>query len=172
MLTLLAKLLQALNSENSSRQIAAAIALALFFGLAPVVSLQSILVIFLVLFLKVHLATFIVFAGLFSGVGYLLSKVTIATGEALLTSASLQGLFASLYQLDIFKLTHLHHTYNLGAWVIGLVIMLPCYFIAKALVDKYRTHIKAFFEQLYIVKVLKATKVFRLYGELSSRGGM
>lgn len=172
MLTLLAKLLQALNSENSSRQIAAAVSLALFFGLAPLVSLQSLLVIFLVLFIRVHIASFILAATVFSGIGFLLSPVTIAVGENLLTSNALNGMFYLFYQFDLFKLFHLHNTYNLGAWVVGGVVGIMGYFPAKVLVDKYRVHIKAFFEKLYLVRALKATKVFRLYSQFSGQGGL
>lgn len=170
MITLLAKLLNALNSENSTRQIALAIALAFVYGLSPIISLQAFFVLFFVLLIKVHLTSFILAAGMFKGLSYGLSAITINVGERLLTTDALSGLFNTLYQFDVFKLAHLHHTYNLGSLVLGAIIAIPLYFVSKILIEKYRQHIKAYFEQLSIVKALKATKVYTLYLGLSSQG--
>ena len=104
MLTLLAKLFQALNSESSSRQIALAIALGFAFGLAPLVSLHNLVILFIALFIRVHLSSFILSATVFSGISYLFSFALVGFGETLLTSQSLQGLFNSLYQFDWFKI--------------------------------------------------------------------
>lgn len=170
MITLLAKLLNALNSENSTRQIALGIALALVYGLSPVISLQAFVLLFVVLLIKVHLASFILAVGIFKGLSYGLSGMAITVGEYLLTSDVLSGVFNTLYQFDIFKLAHLHHTYNLGSFVLGTAIAVPLYFAAKLFIEKYRQHIKAYFEQLSIVKALKATKLYTLYLSLSSQG--
>lgn len=170
MITLLAKLLNALNSENSTRQIALAIALAFVYGVSPVVSLQAFFVLFFVLLVKVHLASFILAVGVFKGVSYGLTGAASNIGEYLLTTDALSGSFNTLYQYDIFKLAHLHHTYNLGSLVLGVLIAIPLYFVSKLLIEKYRQHIKAYFEQLRIVKALKATKVYTLYLGLSSQG--
>ncbi len=170
MITLLAKLLNALNSENSTRQIALAIALALIYGLSPVLSLQAFVILFFVLLIKVHLASFILSVGIFKGLSYGLSGVAIGVGEYLLTSSAFSGLFSALYQFDVFKLAHLHHTYNLGALVLGSLMAIPLYFLARLLIEKYRQDIKAYFEQLSIVKALKASKIYTIYLSLSSQG--
>ena len=147
MLTLLAKLLSALNSESSTRQISLAIALGFIVGLSPILTLHNIVILFLVLFLRVNIGAFILSLGVFKGVSYLLSPLIISVGESLLTSESLQSMFDVLYQLSIFKLAHLHHTYTLGALVLGCVLAIPLYFICNFLIEKYRLHIKAFFEK-------------------------
>lgn len=122
------------------------------------------------LFIRVHIATFILAGGVFSGLSYLLSGTIVALGEHLLTSPSLSLLFTSLYQFDVFKLAQLHHTYNIGSLVLGLVGFIPLYFAAKVFVHKYRQYIQAYFEKLSIVKALKATKLFRLYLQLTPQG--
>lgn len=170
MLTMLAKLLQALNSENSSRQIAAAVALAFVFGLSPLLSLQAFLILFIVLFIKVHLTSFILAAGLFKGLSFVLSGLTVSVGERLLTSESLSSLFQTLYQFDLFKLAHWHHTYNLGALVLGSVVALALYFITRMLIEKYRQHIKSYLDQLPLIKALKATKLYTVYLHLAPQG--
>lgn len=170
MLTILAKLLQALNSESSTRQIAMAIVLALVFALSPVVSLQAFMVLFIVLFIRVNLASFLVAATLFEGINLALSHFSVSIGEWLLTSSATKAMFNGLYQFDWFKLGQWHHTYNLGSLVLGLILAIPVYFIAKHLVEKYREHVKAYFEQLALVKALKASRIFQIYQQLPMAG--
>lgn len=170
MLTLLAKLLQALNSESSIRQIALAIALGFIVGLSPLISLHNVVILFIVMFLRVHLGSFILSVGFFSGISYLLSSVIVGVGDALLNAPSLSSMFTSLYQITLFKLAHLHHTYTLGALVVGSLLAIPLYFICKILIEKYRVHIMTFFEKFRIVKALKASKFYRLYSSLSGQG--
>ena len=172
MLTLLAKLLSALNSESSTRQISLAIALGFIVGLSPILTLHNIVILFLVLFLRVNIGAFILSLGVFKGVSYLLSPLIISVGESLLTSKSLQSMFDVLYQLSIFKLAHLHHTYTLGALVLGCVLAIPLYFICNFLIEKYRLHIKAFFEKFRIVKALKSSNFYRIYCQVTGQGAL
>ncbi|WP_057832393.1 DUF2062 domain-containing protein [Colwellia sp. TT2012] len=167
MLTLLAKLFHALNSDSSIRQIALAIALGFVVGLSPILTLHNIVIIFFVLLIRVHLGSFILAVGLFSGMSYILSPVIVLVGESLLTHPALTDFFTSLYQLSLFKLAHWHHTYILGAFVLGLVLCVPVYFISKVLIEKYRLHIMTFFEKFRIVQTLKASKFYRLYSSFS-----
>jgi len=163
MLTLLAKLFHALNSDSSIRQIALAIALGFIVGLSPLLTLHNIVILFFVLLIRIHLGSFILAVGVFSGISYLLSPLIVQVGESILTSPALAETFTMLYQVDLFKLAHWHHTYILGAWVLGVVLCIPIYFISKVLIEKYRTHVMAFFEKFRIVQALKASKFYRLY---------
>ena len=177
MLTLLAKLFHALNSDSSIRQIALAIALGFIVGLSPILTLHNIVIIFFVLIIRVHLGSFILAVGFFSGVSYLLSPLIVQVGESILTQPALVDFFTSLYQLSLFKLAHWHHTFVLGAFVLGTVLCAPIYFISKFIIEKYRVHIMTFFEKFRIVKALKASKFYSLYSSFSgesslTRGGL
>lgn len=163
MLTLLAKLFHALNSDSSIRQIALAIALGFIFALAPFFSLHNLVILFFVLLIKVHLGSFILSVGFFSALSYLLSPVTVWVGESLLTAEALNPLFTTMYQLSWFKLAHWHHTYTFGAIVLGIALSIPVYFVAKVLIEKYRVHIMAFFQKFKIVQALKASKFYKIY---------
>lgn len=169
MLTLLAKLFSALNSESSIRQIALAIVLGFVVGLSPLITLHNIIILFFVMLIRVHLGSFILALGFFSGLSYLLSPLIVAVGEWLLTANSLSGLFTALYQSTLFKLAHWHNTYTLGAFVLGCILAIPLYFFSKIIIEKYRSHIMAFFEKFRIVKALKASKFYRLYLKFSQQ---
>lgn len=167
MLTLLAKLFNALNSENSIRQIALAMTLGLMVGLGPIVTLPNALLIFLALMIRVHLGAFLLAMGFFSGLGYLCSSLITQVGDAVLTYPSLNGLFTSLYQFNLFKLAHLHQTYTLGALVVGLLVAVPFYFTIKFLIAKYRVAMQAFVERFRIIKLLKGSRFYQIYLDIS-----
>ncbi|MBU2871829.1 TIGR03546 family protein [Colwellia sp. E2M01] len=174
MLTLLAKLLNALNGDSSIRQIALAIALGFLVGLSPLLTLHNIIIIFFVCIIRVHLGSFILSVGFFSGLSYLLSPYIVQVGEYLLTSPALSEFFTALYQFSLFKLAHWHHTYVLGAFVLGGLLCVPIYFISKLVIDKYRVHIMSFFAKFRIVQALKASKFYSLYTAVAgeSKGGL
>ncbi|NQZ22250.1 MAG: TIGR03546 family protein [Colwellia sp.] len=172
MFTLLAKLLNALNSESSTRQISLAIALGFIVGLSPIFTLHNFVFLFVVLFLRVNIGGFILAWGFFKGLSYLLSSLIVSVGESLLNAESLHSLFDMLYQFSLFKLAHLHHTYTLGALVLGCILAIPLYFVCNYLIEKYRLHVKAFFEKFRIVKALKASKFYRVYCQVSGQGEM
>lgn len=163
MLSLLVKLLQALNSENSSRQMALAASFGFIVGMTPFLSLHNLFILFFVLLLRVHIGSFILSVIFFSGVGYLLQNASIALGEYLLTLESLQACLTALYQSTWFKLAHFHHTYTFGAFMLSSVLAIPLYFTLEYLITKYRIHLKSFIENLYIVKALKTSKYYRWY---------
>ncbi|AWB65820.1 DUF2062 domain-containing protein [Saccharobesus litoralis] len=163
MLTLLAKLLHALNSESSPRQIAAAIALGLCVGITPLLSLHNLLFLLLAFLIRINLSAFFLSATVFSAVGLLLAPISISLGEALLTAPSLQGLWTSLYQFNIYKLAHLHHTLTLGSLLVGLILFVPCMLASQQIVIRYRVHIKAFIEKFKVVQWLKSSKFYQIY---------
>lgn len=165
MLSLLANLLKALNSDNSARQIALAVCLGFIVGLSPLLALHNLLIVLCVFMLRVHFGSFILAWGVFSGVGYITQGSSIALGEYLLTLNSLQGCFESLYQYTWFKLAHLHHTYTLGALILSVLCAFPLYFISLTLINRYRIHIQSFIEKLWIVRVLKASRFYRWYSQ-------
>ncbi|SES62140.1 TIGR03546 family protein [Thalassotalea agarivorans] len=170
MLTLLAKLLKALNSESSSRQIALAVALGFMVGLAPIFSVHGLFIILIVALIKVNLGAFILTIGLAKLASFPLSPLIVSIGESLLTSPALNGLFNSLYQINLFKLAHFHHTYMLGAVVLGWLLLVPIYFIAKFLVEKYRDKVMAYINKFKIVKAIKASKFYRIYLKFAGQG--
>ena len=177
MLTLLAKLLHALNSDSSIRQIALAIALGFIVGLSPLFTLHNIVIIFFVLVIRVHLGSFILATGFFTGLSYLLSPFIVQVGESLLTAPDLADSFVTLYQFSVFKLAHWHHTYILGAFILGVALAFPIYFISKFVIEKYRVHIMTFFAKFRIVQALKASKFYGVYTSLVgdsslSKGGL
>ncbi|MFT5297121.1 MAG: hypothetical protein ACI9YH_003151, partial [Colwellia sp.] len=51
-------------------------------------------------------------------------------------------------------------------------LAIPLYFLCNFLIEKYRIHIKAFFDKFRIVKALKASKFYSVYSQVSGQGAL
>ena len=79
----IAKLLKALSSDASPWQLALGIMFGMLVGLTPLLRLHNLIVLFIVLFFRVNLSTFLIALSLFSGLAYLLDPAMITIGESL-----------------------------------------------------------------------------------------
>jgi uncharacterized protein (TIGR03546 family) len=167
MISTMAKILKVLNSETAPSQISLALSFALIAGLTPLYSLHNLLVLLLVLFLRVNLSTFILGWIFFSGVAYILDPIFHRLGLALLTAPSLEGLWTSLYNILIFRLSKFYNSIVMGSALFSLIFFLPVYFLTNILINKYRDHILAWVRQTRVMQVLKGSKLFQAYEAVS-----
>lgn len=162
MLSLIARMLKVLNSEASPWQVGWAVALGLLAGLLPF-GLLTVVVLLVVCLFTVNLATFLLVWGLSGG-------LMLVFGDALeaLTwqYAQQPGLLAMLASVETLQLFHLHHTLVLGAFVLGVLLLVPAAWLGSILVVLYRKHLRASVQRLKIVKVAKASKLVKLYEKL------
>ena len=170
MLTLLARLFKALNSESSPRQIALAIALGMIIGLTPTISLHNLVVLFIAFIVRVNLSAFFVAIAGFSLLSLGLSPLFASVGESLLASASLADLWQSFYQSNVLKLAHFHNTLTLGSLVSALILFIPLVLISQYLIVRYRHHVKAFIEKFKIIQALKGSRFYRIYLSITNTG--
>ncbi|MES2964314.1 MAG: TIGR03546 family protein [Bdellovibrionota bacterium] len=152
-----------LNSETGHIQIAAGIACGLILGFAPVFSLQTLLVIVLLFFFRIQIGAATLAAFFFKFVAYLIDPLAHSVGSAVLELPSLQALFTTMYNMPIVPLTRFYNSITMGSGVISIVLAIPVFFLAKALVVKYRETVYARFKQTKFFKALKATAVYNWY---------
>ncbi|MDX1342919.1 MAG: TIGR03546 family protein [Reinekea sp.] len=157
------KLLKALNSEVGPWQIAFAGALSMVIGLTPLWSAHNVIILLFAFVFRVHLATFFVFWGVFSGVAYLLDPWFHEIGLTLLNKDSLQGMWTGLYQNDFWLVTHFNHTITLGSLLVTVVAFFPTAVLFRLGIIQYRAHMLPFINKLKIVQVLKGSKFYQLY---------
>ncbi len=172
MLNILAKIFKVLNSETEPFQISLALCFAMVAGLTPLWSLHNVLVLLLVLLLRVNLTTFILAWGGFSGIAYLLDPVLHAFGYKVLTSASLESLWTSLYNSTLWRLTNFNNSLLMGSLLMSLVLFIPLFLISSLVIRKYREHILAWVMKSRIMHALKASKFYQLYQSVSDWGGL
>ena len=170
MLTLLAKLLKALNSEASPGQISLAFVLGMIMGFTPLWSAHNLLVLLLALVLRINLTGFILAFGVFSGLAYALDPLFIRLGEYLLTHADLQAFWSSLYVSDAWRVTRFNNTLVMGSLVSSLALALPAFFVFNFLIRQYRDRIFAWVQKSRLMQILKANKFYRIYNSLHWEG--
>ncbi len=167
MLKLLAKLLRALNSDASPGQVSLGFVAGFIVGLTPLWSLHNVLLVFLVMVLRINGSAFLVSWVVFSGIAYLVDPLTEAVGAALLHNPSLSGLWESMYNTDLWRLSHFNNTLVLGSLTSAIVLALPLFFLGRVLIVKYRTHVLSWIRKTRLMQVLKASRLWRLYESLS-----
>lgn len=168
MLSILAKLLKALNSEASPSQISLAVCFALIMALTPLLSWHNAIVLLLALVIKVNLSAFIVSLGLFSLLAWFVDPYSASLGEQILTAPGLQETWTSLYQIDFLRITKFNHTLVMGGLVVSLIAFLPVFFLCRFLVVQYRAKLLVWVEKLWIAKLIKGSKFYRIYQAIAS----
>lgn len=167
MLTLLAKLLKALNSEDSPAQIALAFSLALIVALTPLFSWHNLLVLLLVLVVRVNISGFLLALAVFSAVAWFIDPYSIVLGEKLLTEPSLQALWTDLYQNEFWRISGYNHTLVLGGLVVALVAFIPVFVLSLVLVKQYRVRLMVWVEKLWITKLIKGSRFYQIYQNIA-----
>jgi len=167
MLTLLAKLLKALNAEGNPAQVSLGFTIGMIVGLTPLFSLSNLLLLFIVCIFRINFTAFLLSVALFSGIAYLLDPVMEQLGYAMLMAPALQELWSTFYSNDLMRLAHFNNTLVLGGLVSGLVAAIPFFLLVNTLVKKYRQHVLAWVAKTRLMKFLKATKFYQLYDKLS-----
>ena len=163
MLTFLAKLLSALNSEASPGQEAFAFALAMIVGFTPFWSFINLFVLLIALLLRINFSAFIFGVMVFSLVGYAVDPLSARLGETLLLNPDLRETWTAMYQNEWLRILAFNNTVTLGGLIIGLIALIPVTVASRLLVLQYRHRFMAWINKLKVVQMLKASKFYHLY---------
>jgi uncharacterized protein (TIGR03546 family) len=158
-----------LREGQTPPQIAGGFALGALVGIAPVFTLQGLLLWLLILVLDVNLSAAILSFTLFTLIAYIFDPFFHAVGYLLLVNFSdLHGLWTSVYNAPIAPLTRFNNTVVMGSFVCGLILFLPLYVGMKRFVLAYRTHIGARIERWRIYQVISKSMLVRWYNRIRS----
>lgn len=167
MLSIFAKLLKALNSDASPSQISLAVCLALVVALTPFFSWHNALVLLIALVVRVNLSAFLVSLAGFSALAWLVDPYSASVGAHFLTDPALQETWVSLYQNEFLRITKFNHTLVLGGLIVSLIAFIPVFFLSRLLVVQYRAKVLAWVERLWIAKLIKGSKFYRIYQSIA-----
>lgn len=156
-------LFKLLNSETGTNQIAAGIALGFILGQSPMLSLQAFLVFFLIFFFRIQMGAAFLSAAFFKLIGLALVPIYAQIGEVVLTQASLEGIFTTLYNMPLIPLTRFNNTVVMGAGILGILLFPVIFILAKILISKYRKVVVEKFKETKIWKMWKASAIYKLY---------
>ena len=171
-MTLLLKLLfgflKLLNSDTGTNQLAAGVAAGFGLGMTPAFSLQTILIILLILFFRIQIGAALLGAFFFAFPAYLLDPIFNSVGAVLLESGGLNGLWTALYNMPIIPYTRFYNSLVMGSGVVAFVLSPLIFFGSKILIQKYRVTVVERFKQTKFWKAVKATALFKWYAKYDS----
>lgn len=127
-----------IRGVDSSRQLAAGVALGMLIGLTPKISLLVIVFGILLILSKANLITGILSALVFTWIGPLLDPISHSLGVMLLTHESLQPFFCDIFQSPLVAWTRIENTVVTGSIIIGLLSILPVYHVSYRLFARHR----------------------------------
>jgi uncharacterized protein (TIGR03546 family) len=160
----LANVISILNSEISPKQIAAGFAWGVVIGLLPVRGLLPYFLTVIAFIININLAAMGVAALIFKIVSFAVDPLANKIGFILLTQVrGLKSIWTQLYNLPILPYTRFNNTIVMGSFVMGLLLLIPMYFLAQAGVVNYRARLRDKFLKLKLVQILKASAFWRWY---------
>ena len=163
MITLLVKILKALNSEQSPSQLAIAVSIAAILGLTPFLSLHNLLLVLFALWFRVNLGILIVSYPLFAILGWMFSAQFEAFGFSLLQMPALQDFWVSLYNNLGGRWSGFYYSGRIGSLVIAFGLAIVLFPIVRFAVVKYRQVAMGKINKSKIMLWLKASKFWQFY---------
>ena len=164
----IAKLLKALHSDAGPWQLALGLALGMMMGLTPLLRLHNLFILFIVLFFRVNLTTFLLSFGIFSVLAFVFDPMMASVGESVLTNPSMESLWSALYATGFGQLSQFFHTLTMGSLVTSLILFPIVLFVGKYLIEQYREKFMAWIEKFRIVEIVKGSRIFQLYQRMDS----
>lgn len=168
MLRMLAKLIKVLNSEAEPAQISLALCLGMVAGLTPFVSAHNLIVLLLALLVRVNLSAFILGTAFFSGVAYIFDPMFHALGLAVLDAESLNGLFTSMYNSPLMRMTSFNNTIVMGSLIVSIIAFAPMLKAFNTLIIRYRVHVLEWVKKTRVAQMLTGSRFYRIYQSLGS----
>lgn len=156
-------LIKLLNSETGQNQIAAGIAAGFILGMTPAFSLQTVLVIILVLLFRVQMGAVLISSFFFAFMAYLLDPVFHSVGQNILQTNSLQPIFTSMYNMPILPFTRFNNTIVMGSAAVTIALFPVIFIISRVLIFKYQDKVLRRFKDSKFWKFVKATSLYKWY---------
>ena len=170
MLKMIANLLKVLNSDADPSQISLAFGFALISGFLTFFSPLNLLVLLIVFLLRVNLSAYFLGTAFFAGIAYLLDPLLHRIGLAVLTAATLEGLWTSLYNSTLWRIQRFNNSVVMGGQVFGVLCFVPLVLLSNALVRRYREHVLAWVRKTRFMHALTASKFYDIYSKVSGWG--
>ncbi len=159
----LLSLINLLNSDTGSNQIAAGITCGLILGFAPLISLQVLLVLICVFMLRIQIGAALISAFFFALVAWLFDPVFGSVGVAILEAESMRTVFAAMYNMPLIPLTHFNNSITMGAGVTSLALAPIIFFASKRLIMTYREQVVQRFKSSRLWRLWTGTVFFKMY---------
>jgi uncharacterized protein (TIGR03546 family) len=164
-------LLKILNSETGENQIAAGISLGLILGFAPFLSLQTLLVILIILIFRVQAGAAFGSAFFFAFIAWIVDPLADVMGRHILENMTLRPLFATLYNMPIVPLTRFNDSIVMGSLAISIVLSVPGFYFFRWAIRRYRNLFLSRIRTTRWWKFMQATTLYKWYAKYEALYG-
>ena len=155
--------LKLLNSDTGSVSISAGVAAGFILGMAPMLSLQGLLIFTLILFFRIQIGAAFISAFFFAFIAYVFDPIFHTLGEAILTAPSMVDTWTALFNMPLIPLTRFNNTIVMGAGIVSILLSPFVFILSKILVNKYRVVVVERIKETKLWKAIKATSLFKWY---------
>lgn len=150
----IAKLFIAINANTKPGQISGGIACAFLLALVPSSHLLWYTIFLFLFFLKINLAVVFIFTGIFSLLTPLLdgplNRVGLITGYL----PGISDFFGFLDNVPVLAFFGFDNSLVLGGLIVGIITLVPVYFLSNGLVSLYRKKVRDRFAKSRLIKRL------------------
>lgn len=157
MFSILSKLIKAINSNNRNGEVAAAISMGFLLAFVPSDNIIWFLLFFIVLMLKIHIPTMLIFLGLFKLLTPFYDKYIDLLGIKIISIDFIQAKLIEFYNLPYMFFTNVNSALVVGGLVAGIVLWVPIWFLSVFIIKFYR---------LKILPMILKSKFYRFYKKL------
>ncbi len=163
----LKSIVQLLHSDISPRQVAGAVGIGVIIGLTPGFTLQSLILFLLLFFLKVNPGSGLLASALVTVVSPVTDRFADKIGYALLVDTHvLYPFWTRLYNMPVVPFTKFYNTVVLGAFVLGLLLFAPVYWLTIRAIEAYRARWRDRLNKMKPLQAFKATSAYQWYERL------
>ncbi|MGZ3774116.1 MAG: TIGR03546 family protein [Pseudobdellovibrionaceae bacterium] len=163
--------LRLLNSDTGTNQLAMGLSLGLVLGFAPFLSLQTLLIFFIVFIFRVQLGAAFLSAFVFKFIAYFFDHPAHILGKAVLENENLRPLFTSMYNMPLVPMTRFNNSIVMGSMIVSILLLPLVFYIFKIAIIRYRATIVARFKDTKLWKAFAATKFYNWYLKYSELYG-
>jgi uncharacterized protein (TIGR03546 family) len=163
--------LKLLNSDTGTNQLASGLSLGLILGFAPFISIQTLIVFIIVLIFRVQIGAAFLSAFFFKFIAYLFDGPAHQLGKAALEAESLQGLYATMYNMPIVPMTRFNNSIVMGSMIISILLLPFSFFLFKSMIIKYRLTVVDRLKGTKAWKAFAATKLYNWYSKYNELYG-
>ena len=170
-LKIIAKFIKVLQSAESPTQVAWGFAFGSIIGLTPMMSLHNLILLILIFILKVNIAAAMLAFIVFSLVAFLFDPIFHSIGYFFLVEVRpIFPFWTDMYNAPVAPLTRYNNTILMGSLICALLALYPNYLWFKWFIKKYRETWGEKIKSWKIVRVVKGSKIVRLYVRIKNLG--
>ncbi|MCK5674195.1 MAG: TIGR03546 family protein [Spirochaetales bacterium] len=141
MISFIAKLVVALNSNSRPGEMASGIAFGLLLAFIPAGNLLWITIFILAFFIKHNIAAMLLSFGLFRIIISVFDSFLDLIGGMFLEISAFQDFFTYLYNVPLFSYSNFNNTIVMGGFILGMVLWVPVFILFTILIKIYRKKI-------------------------------